>query len=852
MVVLEKDRTAAKPVQVSSRGLSLLCNLVICITVCIGGVPSATQAREATSATTSQKRLRFDIPAGTLDSALSRFGQQSGLLISVDSALTSGLTSNELQGEYTARQALQRLLVGSGLDYRFIDDRTVTLMAARQEGPPLALSPILVVTGTKQGLSVQDTQTSVELFDEERIERDVLFSLDDVLQRTPNVSMQNVQTGYSIRGIGQDGVGFAGTGRTSTVYVDGVPLSFDSEQGQQSLWDVQQVEILRGPQSTVQGRNALAGAVVIKTNDPTYQWESRARLLAGTQDTRRASGVVSGPIVADQVAFRLAYDYQTYDGDVAEATTGIRQEFQDSRTLRGKLLIEPDAFPDLSVKLTLEHVDTDFGEFNTIFAPVSFTDPSFSDFDPFGGNTHTRVRLEEPETDKVVADIAYDLNDHWQLISVSTYEDHDRARVFGIPAGGDVRLDSSPAETETLSTELRLAFDYDRLSGWVGGYYYDSERSETSNFTAAPDDFGFPSVPAGATVTLTSERTTETENYAVFGDLTYELNDSWALTAGARYDEEKFSDSGNQGSVSADPANCTIPSFGDSPCTILFGANNQPGQPADFSAFLPRVGIIHNFDGRRSLSFGVQRGYRAGGSVVRLVPDLGISELVSFDPEYVTNYELAFRSQWLGDRLTFNANAFYTKWTDQQVTVSGPSGLPLDSVVVNAGESKLYGLELSSSFQASSSLDLFASLGLLRTEFTDFPFAQMTGEFENLAGNEFPTAPQTTAAAGINYDHPSGAYTSWNVSYRSSQFSDVTNLKVNKVSSYTLVNARVGYRSSGLDIYAYANNLFDKRVATSKTFATVNTGTGEVTPNGNARFQVNEPRQLGIAMEYRF
>ena len=825
--------------------------LVVLITVLAVGLVWPPVARAQQNIQSESATFMFDIPAGSLDRALNSFAQRSGLSLAIDGALTAGKTSRGLQGRFNVKQALQRLLSGSGLAYRFVDGSTVTLVAVSQD-EPITLSPILVVTGTKQGLSLQETQASVELFDETRIERGAFTSLDDVLQRTPNVSMNNVQTSFSIRGINQGGVGFAGTGATATVYVDGTPLSSDSQQGVQSLWDVQQVEILRGPQSTVQGRSALAGAIVINTKDPTYDWESRARLQAGNENVRRASGVVSGPIVEDQLAFRLAYDYQTYDGGVVEATTGIDQEFQDSRTLRGKLLIEPEAFPDLSVKLTAERIDTDFGEFNTIFAPVSFTDPSFSSFDPFDGETFTRVRLENTETDRFVLDIEYDLNDHWKLVSVNTYEDNLRDRRFGAPVGGSIRLDASPRETETLSSELRFAFDYDRLSGWLGAYYYESEGAEEQNFSASPGDFGFPSSPAGAVVTLASTRDTSTENYAVFGDLTYELNDRWALQFGARYDREKFEDSGSQGSVTSVPENCTIPSLGGAPCTALLPDGNEPGAPAEFSAFLPRVGIIHNFDSRRSLSFGIQRGYRAGGAVLRVVPSAGISELVSFDPEFVTNYELAFRSKSLDDKLTINANAFYTKWTDQQVNLPGPTGLATDSVVENVGESELYGLELTTDYQAAPNLNLFASLGLLHTEFTDFPFAEVAGEFENLDGNAFPTAPKTTAAFGVSYDHPSGVYTSWNVNYRSSQYSDVTNLKVNKVGSYTVVNARLGYRVADFDIYAYANNLFDKRVATSKTFATVNTATGAVATSANARFQVNEPRLVGIALEYAF
>lgn len=791
------------------------------------------------------------IEAQPLDQTLVAIGERYGITIAASDALTQGKTAPSVTGNLTARQAIERALRDSGLKAR----RSVNGGFVVEATGAAVFQDVIVVTGFKVEKSQQDIQTSTTVFNEERIEQEALFSLDDALLRAPNVSVSNARTGFALRGINQSGVGFAGTGQTSQVYVDGVPLSTDGQQGIQSLWDVGQVEILLGPQSTVQGRNTLAGALVVNTLDPTYEWEVRGRVQGASQDTQRISAAVSGPIIADQLAFRIAYDYQHYDGDITEITTGTPQDFETAHTIRGKLLFEPEAIPGLRVELTGEYIDTEFGEFNTVFSPVGIDDPAFADFDPFGGETFTRIRLENPQTTKAIANIEYVASDTFTFVALGTFEDNLRDRQFGNPVNGQVSLFDSPADTQTWSAELRTEMDFGRLTGWVGAYYFDSEQVTNLNFTTSLAVAGapFPFDPPGSTISIITSRTTGVENYAVFGDFTYELTDSLRINVGARYDWEDFSDSGNIGSVVSDPPDCvfTLPS-GPLPCANIFPAQSTPGAPASFEAFLPRGAIIYDFDEDRSLSLSAARGYRAGGATLRQIPELGISDIVAFDPEFVTTYELAFRSQWFDRKLTVNANIFFTDWTDQQVSIPGPSGVATDTIVANAGESEIYGAELTVNYRPRPSLSFFATLGLLESEFTDFPFAFVPGPFANLAGNEFPNSPGITASGGFSYSDDSGFYISASGSYVGSQESDVANLPQNALDDYFLVNGRVGFRKGHFDLYVFGNNVFNERFITRQQGVVVNTGTGNIDTLTNARFEVNEPVIAGIGVDFNF
>ncbi|MEM6826637.1 MAG: TonB-dependent receptor [Pseudomonadota bacterium] len=714
--------------------------------------------------------------------------------------------------------------------------------------------PVIVVTGQKIVKSLQEVQTSATVFDEKRIEQEALFDLDDALLRAPNVAVSNVATGFSLRGVGQDGVGFAGTGRTSQVYVDGLALSFDGQQGAQALWDVGQVEILLGPQSTIQGRNALSGAIIINTNDPTYEWEAAARAQIGTEETVRLSAMINGPIIDGQLAFRIAYDYSEYDGDVFETISGLPQEFEESHTIRGKLLFEPEFAPGLRLELTGEYIDTQFGEFNTIFAPTPFDDPAFAEFDPFGGETIGRVRFEEPETTKALVNVEYEFSNAVKLVALGTFEDNFRDREFGFGGAGGFTFTDTPTDTKTYTAELRTELNLDQLTGWIGAYYFENELVTTSELEvplagAVP----FPFSPGNSVVSQNTRRETGVQNYAIFADFTYEVSEKLSLNLGARYDWEEFTDGGNTGTVTSNPPDCTftLPT-GPLPCTALLSAVDAPGVPADFEAFLPRGAIVYSFTPDISLGFSVARGYRAGGAVLQQDGTTGTAAIVPFDPEFTTNYELSLRTQSIDGKWTVNANAFFTDWTDQQVTIPGPSGLPSDFFTENAGESEIYGAELTVNFRPQDNLSFFGTLGLLQSEFTDFPFAFVPGEFENLEGREFPAAPNVTASGGFNYEHQSGFYISGSGSYTGETFSDVANLDANRNEDYFLVNARAGYRTGPVDVYVFANNLFDEEFVTRRDFAAVNTGTGGIDVRPNARFQISQPRIAGLGVQARF
>ena len=201
----------------------------------------------------------------------------------------------------------------------------------------------LVVTGEKAGRSLQDTPTSVSVTTSRSIDDQNLTSVYDVFDRAPNVMTDGTRTSFSIRGIDAFNVAGGGDGALATLYLDGAAIPrLAMASGPLDLYDIAQVEILRGAQSTIQGRNALAGTVIISTIDPSFDWTGKGRLLLTDRDgQRRASAVIGGPIVDDQIAFRLVGEIKRADGLIRNLGTHEDADRQTSKTLRGKLLLTP-------------------------------------------------------------------------------------------------------------------------------------------------------------------------------------------------------------------------------------------------------------------------------------------------------------------------------------------------------------------------------------------------------------------------------------------------------------------------------------------------------------------------------
>ena len=751
----------------------------------IGAWPVGAQNTSPTSLVGKQRVMQIDLPAGSLSDSLNALARQAVLTLSVDAGLVSGKSVPAVSGLFTAEQVLQRLLAGSGLSYRFSGDSTVVLQTAAAPAQPLELSEIMV-KGELQERTLQDTQTSVSVVSGEELDRSTDKDLFDTVDRLPNVSAQGGGFGFVIRGITDSGPGGAGQAQAISVQVDGaaVPNGQALHTGAVSTWDLEQAEILRGPQSTQQGPNALAGAIILRSKDPTFKQEFKARADYGSFDETRLAVAANMPL-NDRFAVRFSAEDYRSDGDISHVITGEDTADEFLKTYRAKLRFMPSE--DLDIVLGYTQSKNRRG----VQAIIQDEFPS--------RRVAQQENNQEGVTDIANLRIFYDLGQYWSLQSETTHLTSD----YGL----DIPLEpfnpnNTPAnrtvDDKAISQELKLQYQADSLSGVIGVYYRETDKEVFFNAIVpeVPDPF-----PPGISAIFSNSLDQDIENRAVFGEVEYEVDRRWTVIAGLRYDTEE------QESVSTNFSVFTPEPFP--------GSNSPPVAvklDAEYSALLPKVGVIYDWTDTVSTGLTVQRGYRAGGSATESVG----SRTYEYDPEFTTNYEFSLRSLSMSDRLRFNANLFYTKYKDMQVSIPGPSNTFIDARIENAGKAKLWGGEVQANFDVTHNLNLFANIGYTKTKFDDYT-GNASGMPVDLSGNEFAQAPRWTGSIGGAYYFDNGFETELDVNYTDRSYYTVNNDRDELNKAFTLVNARVGYQSDSFwAVHLYARNLFDEQYLSRK------------------------------------
>jgi len=623
-----------------------------------------------------------------------------------------------------------------------------------------------VVTGTKVLRDTQTTYDSLGLLTQESLETFGAFDFRDSLRLLTNVqsiTANGGNSGFSIRGINSEGVGDPGAQLRplSTLVVDGATQSFEGiRRGARGAWDVERIEVYRGPQSTRQGRNALAGAILIETNSPTSWWEGALRGAVGSEDRREGAFMLSGPVVGEQLMFRLAGERIERELDIDYAAPELEAfAREDYEMLRGKLLYVPEWAPGLELEASMSQVSD-----NPAVPAVDGNEP----FDRrFGFGTTIFAEIRENEIRSQVLEGRYALGEQTQLTSVSAFTETES---FFVTPQDFYERDESRRDRD-FTQEIRLNHGEilpGEWSGFLGLFYGRLKNDRDSVVRVSPGPTPF--------LVQDLESASDTENWAVFGEITIPLGERLSLTAGARYDEEEFE-------------------------IEFIDRQPTPSQvrqaEGEFDAFLPRLTLIYALTAEQSLSLIYARGYRGGfaqfdGPVV--------------DPEYLSDYEIAYRSEWLEGRLRINANLFFYDWTDQQITIDNPNP-GLDPISVNAGQSEAYGAELEVDWAAGPAWTLGASLGYLKTEFVDF---------QNFDGNEFPGAPRYSGSLRARYDFFEFWHLAGDFGYVDESFAtgNVNNSTV--VKGHGVANLAIGYEREHWRASLAVRNLFDRDYVVGK------------------------------------
>ncbi len=691
----------------------------------------------------------------------------------------------------------------------------------------------IVVTAQKREQAITDVAATVVALTGEALRSNGIETPKDIAFLVPNVDIKGTQgdvnPAVTIRGVGMNN--FNSNNNPSVgIYMDEVFLSSPALVGL-AMFDVERLEVLKGPQGTLYGRNASGGAINIHNAKPTRDTNGFLTAQAGNYESLRLEGGVGGGL-GESLAGRLSFLYDEQGEnfhDYFNEDDGSRENFNDSKTwgLRGQVGNDGDTF---SWNLSLSHLDQDLGNqpftfvggvYDIAAGPYSFT-PCAQPLDPatcgdvttFSDTTDSNPFTHVFENDKV-GDLKIDsqisgLNFNFDvdigeltLTSITGYLTQDR--VYGEnfwSTPNELFAVVHDEEIEQVSQEFRLTGGNESV-GWMAGLFYSRDEFDSVNDVQSLDLAGIllESNPVFWTIDQ------ETDAWAAFGNLDWYISDQFTATLGLRYTDEKTQFAGGTSGVALFDDALGIPgiSAGDEiPFTFL-----EDEFKDDEVTY--RIALEYRPTDDNLLYGSWSTGFKSGGFFGDFTLDNG--ELEPYDSETLDALELGWKSTFAGGRAQFNLAGFYYDYQDIQTFVPASFGFKLD----NIEGADIYGLDAEIITRPVPGLDLRAGLGLLDSE--------TKSEIESLDGNELPNAGQVQWTLGGRYEFPiSDGFLlalQADAKYTDRMFREATNNPLTRTDDFTVVNARLSLLPSSArwDLSAFVYNATDEEYLQEAFFA---------------------------------
>ncbi|WP_303851297.1 TonB-dependent receptor [Seleniivibrio woodruffii] len=658
------------------------------------------------------------------------------------------------------------------------------LFAVSAAAEEVVLNPI-EVTANKMSQDVQSVPAGITVFTDQDTADKGISQTKDIFERTPNMYLTKMgPLGYenmaSVRGI----TSFMTGSPVLSFYVDDVYYpGFDI-----NLLDVERIEVLRGPQGTIYGRNSEAGVINIITKQPENEWSGTFGASYGSYDTYDANFSGNGALIKDRLYVRTALKYTSTDGYFENVADGS-DDVDKATAFDGKLAftLVPNSSWNISLKADGQKYDSNYAEFSTfdkvkdgdfevdVNQPGSVERDAYglslkADYEKGGGKftSITNFRNEEYDSLNDLDFTSYD------MMELSTYKKTDSfSQEFRYVSGGT----ASPIR-------------------FTSGLYFYKEKEEQK--------VGFDMI--AYSVLSMRYGDTDTTGAAVYGQADYTVG-KLVLTAGLRYENtQKDFDYRWAGGN-------------------MIGYTDTDGSTdRSFDAVLPKASVTYNFTDNFRAFVSASRGFRSGG--FNLNSDVGRA----YDSEFTWNYEAGVKAELLNRKMMLSASVFRIDWTDMQVEI--PS-YP-DFVIENAAEARSKGFEAEVRYLPVGWAEIYAGAGFVNAEFEDYETSAA-----DYSGNKVPNVPENTYNVGTTLRF----LNNWFVNAEMTAAGKIEYDAENSMhqNSYQVANARIGYETEKFDVYLWAKNIFDEAYAT-RAF--------EMSGEWYAR--AGDPRTIGVNMNYRF
>ncbi len=755
--------------------------------------------------------------------------------------------------------------------------------------PALAAAGVIeevVVTATKREQSVQDVPIAISAYSGEQLASRGIQDLRDLQQVSPSLAIYDSNSTSNggtlrIRGVGTTG---NNVGLESSVgtYVDGV---YRPRAGQAltDLLDVQRIEVLRGPQGTLFGKNTSAGALHLISNEPEFTHGGSFEVGAGDLDEASVGAAVTGPLLDDRLAYRLAANYRRRDGYYEDLDSSEEFGERDRWAVKGQLLFSPTQ--TLEARLIVDYAERDESCCAATFESVGSTGAIIRALggDTVLGSNGDDIRVgtnfdpfEEVEEGGVSLEVQWDLAPTLTAVSITSYRD------FEVDRGQDVDFTNADVfersdiheDFETFSQELRLQGTYGPLDFLVGGYVYTEDivnRGPIISASTRGAEF-FDLLFSGAGVTqpgdivnsgviavgdgLAADFDQDTDGWALFTHNTWHATDILDVTLGVRYSEEDkdgtgtINGTGGPGQVAEDWPCASVP-------VAVFCGNAGFDTSTDEEEFTGSISASLALTEGFSVYASYSRGYKAGGinldpTANRLDPATGLLvDNSAFDPEFANAWEIGVKTALLDGSLTWNSAAFYTDYQDFQLNTFNGAFFTID----NVNEVISQGVETEFSWIPLDGVTVTGGVTYADSRYGDDadPIVNDSAPsgFTDIAEERITHAPYWQGSAAVLVDRPlPGTGLRWlanvNYAYRGDHNTGSDLDPQKHQGGYGLWNSQLGVRTGNgaYEAVLWGRNLGDKRYDTVIL--------DSVSQTGSYSTFVGEPRTFGLTLRANF
>jgi iron complex outermembrane recepter protein len=681
----------------------------------------------------------------------------------------------------------------------------------------------IIVTAEKREENIQQVPAAVSALGKELLQTTGIRDVAALQFQTPNFFSGNTVgvTQIAIRGVGMNLLDPT-TQPGVAVYVDGVYEARTQATGLDQI-DLERIEVLRGPQGTLYGRNATGGAVNFVTAAPSGQFEGQ--ILAGYENygEYHAQGLLNVP-VSDSLRMRLIVDEDNQeDGFIKNVIPGS-PDIDDHKTLLARFKLDADLSQTATLNLS-------FSGANGSGARDYLLTQNLAGAVPYGSRQTSANLPSTSDLNAWTGAATFNWNPGpVKFKSVTSYASYKYDNGYD---GDGTNLSIFAVTDQNKSDTFTQEFDLSGEGGgfdWLLGLYYLHDSLDLGQQFLFPT--GFATLPPNAFLAI-SASPYETKSYAGFIDGDYHVTEHLKVLAGARYSKE-LQDVTETNAFGLQAGSTTIPLFAE--CTDL-------NTKLDFDAFTPRGGLQYDFNASQNAFFTVSRGFKAGGVNESACTDN------TYLPEHITDYELGFRNQWFDNRVTFNATGFYYDYTDFQVQQI----VGFSSDVINAPSATVKGIELEGVWAPDPHWAVNASISGLNARygsgFANIDVLNRPAGSQNLEGHDLNRAPKTSGNLGLQYR--SGALAVGHLTARadlyvtSEYYFREFNTSGDTQDGYSILNVNLLWDSpSGrYSARVFANNATDTHYMTTM-FANENLAARQYT--------LGAPAQFGIAVKARF